>query len=155
VGHAWVVAVNSSEPNRWPTDASGRVGAAQLRRLEALLARLEGGPRILMTHYPVSVANGQREKRSRGLHDLDDLLAVAKAGGVGLWLHGHRHHAFHHDTAAVAPFPVICAGSATQRDLWSYGEYTLRGHRLSAVQRVYDVEGGGFRDGREFEVELP
>jgi 3',5'-cyclic AMP phosphodiesterase CpdA len=155
VGHAWVVAVNSSKPNRWPTDASGRVGAAQLHRLEALLARLEGGPRILLTHYPVSVASGQREKRSRGLHDLDDLLAVAKAGGIGLWLHGHRHHAFHHDTAAVAPFPVICAGSATQRGLWSYGEYTLRGHRLATVQRVYDVESGGFRDGRAFEVELP
>src|SRR5262245_1048597 len=52
-GPAWLVAVNSAAPNRWAWDASGRVGAEQLGRLERLLDRLEGGPRILVTHYPV------------------------------------------------------------------------------------------------------
>jgi 3',5'-cyclic AMP phosphodiesterase CpdA len=155
VGHAWLVAVNSSRANWWPTNASGRVGADQLRRLEALLARLDGGPRILVTHYPVCRATGRRESRGHGLRDLDELLAVARAGGVGLWLHGHRHHAYHHHAPAVAPFPVVCAGSATQRGLWSYGEYTLTGRRLRAVQRVYDHAAGGFRDGRTFELDLP
>jgi len=61
VGPAWLVGVNSATPNVWPWDASGGVGAEQLARLEALLARLDGGPRILVTHYPVLLANGRRE----------------------------------------------------------------------------------------------
>jgi 3',5'-cyclic AMP phosphodiesterase CpdA len=154
VGPAWLVGVNSATVNHWPTDARGRVGAAQLERLERLLDRLEGdGPRILVTHYPVWVASGRPEKLGHGLRDLDDLLSVARHGGVSLWLHGHRHDAYHHLASERVPFPIICAGSATQHGRWSYGDYTLTGWRLRAVQRVY--EGGGFRDGRTFEVELP
>ena len=115
------------------TDASGRVGAEQLVRLEALLARLEGGPRILVTHYPVWGAGGQRERPGHGLHDLEELLAVAARGGVGLWLHGHNHHPYQHLGRDGLPFPVICAGSTTERGRWSYGEYTLAGDRLCGV----------------------
>jgi 3',5'-cyclic AMP phosphodiesterase CpdA len=154
-GHAWLVGVNSSTANRWAWDASGRVGGPQLERLEKLLARLDGGPRILVTHYPVWLAAGGRERRAHGLRDLDDLVAVARRGGVGLWLHGHRHHAYHHTATEFAGFPVICAGSATQRGLWSYSDYTLTGRRLRAVARVYDLEREGFRDGVAFELELP
>jgi 3',5'-cyclic AMP phosphodiesterase CpdA len=155
VGPAWLVAVNSSTANRWPTDARGRVGTEQLARLETLLARLEGGPRILVTHYPVRLASGHPEHRGHGLRDLDDLLAVARRGGIGLWLHGHRHDAYHHPVSDFAPFPVICAGSATQHAFWSYKDYTLTGRRLRAVQRVYDEQAECFRDARTFEVELP
>jgi 3',5'-cyclic AMP phosphodiesterase CpdA len=163
VGPAWLVGVNSSTANRWAWDAGGRVGAAQLRRLETLLGRLEGGPRILVTHYPVWRAGKRaggvspllREGWSRRLRDLDDLVAVARRGGVGLWLHGHRHETYHHPMSDVAPFPIICAGSATQRGRWSYKDYTLTGHRLRAVQRVFDEHEGRFRDGATFEVELP
>jgi hypothetical protein len=154
VGPAWLVGVNSSTANRWAWDAGGGVGAAQLRRLETLLDRLEGGPRILVTHYPVWRASGKRERRGHGLRDLDDLVAVARRGGIGLWLHGHRHETYHHTTSDFAPFPVICAGSATQRGRWSYKDYTLTGHRLRAVQRVFDEKEGAFRDGATFEVEL-
>jgi 3',5'-cyclic AMP phosphodiesterase CpdA len=154
VGPAWVVAVNSATANWWPTDASGRVGAEQLGRLEALLRRLEGGPRILVTHYPVRRAGGEPEDRHHGLRDLEDLVAVAARGGVGLWLHGHRHDPYHHLGLEGVPFPVICAGSTTQRGRWSYGEYTLTGRRLRAVRRVYEEKSGGFREGQAFEVEL-
>ena len=37
VGPVWLVAVNSAVANRWPWDARGAVGAAQLERLEELL----------------------------------------------------------------------------------------------------------------------
>jgi 3',5'-cyclic AMP phosphodiesterase CpdA len=154
VGHAWVVAVNSSRARWWPTDASGRVGAEQLRRLEALLARLEGGPRILVTHYPVCRASGERERPSHGLHDLEELLFVAARGGVGLWLHGHRHDPYHHHSPPGAPFPVICAGSTTQRGRWSYGEYTLTGRRLEVLRRVYEEKSDGFMEGEAFAVDL-
>jgi 3',5'-cyclic AMP phosphodiesterase CpdA len=153
VGPAWLVAVNSSTPNLWAWDSRGHVGSDQLRRLERLLARLEGGPRVLVTHYPVKRACGRPETRGRALRDLAELLAVARAGGVGLWLHGHRHDSYHHPAAEDAPFPVICAGSATQQGRWSYGEYTLSGGRLSGVRRVYEA-GVGFRDAATFEVKL-
>ena len=155
VGHAWVVGVNSSTANRWAWDASGRVGGEQLRRLEALLARLGPGPRVLVTHYPVWLAGGRREARGHGLRDLDELVAVAQRGGVSLWLHGHRHAAYHHHPSEYAPFPVLCAGSATQHGLWSYSEYTLTGQRLAVLHRVFDDPTGRFRDGRSFELLLP
>jgi 3',5'-cyclic AMP phosphodiesterase CpdA len=154
VGHVWLVGVCSATPNRLPMDARGVVGRAQLERLEALLARLEGGLTVLVTHYPIAIPGGQPEHHFHLLRDLDRLLAVAERGGVGLWLHGHRHDAYFHEAGRVAPFPVICAGSATQAGLWSYGEYTIAGRRLHARQRVFDGVAGQFRDGSTFEVEL-
>jgi 3',5'-cyclic AMP phosphodiesterase CpdA len=149
VGPAWVVAVNSSKPNWWPTDASGRVGEAQLRRLEMLLARLEGGPRILVTHYPPT----RHGPHGRELLDAEALVEVARRGSIGLWLHGHHHQPCHQAPEGV-PFPVICAGSATQRGRWSYGEYILIGRRLAAVQRVFEDKSGCFVEGPRFELEL-
>ncbi len=109
-----------------------------------------------MTHYPVRLACGRPERRSHHLRDLHDLLTVCRAGGIGLWLHGHRHDPYHHtDAGEHAPFPIICAGSATQAGHWSYGEYVLAGGRLRGVRRVFDEREGGFRDGPAFEAELP
>jgi 3',5'-cyclic AMP phosphodiesterase CpdA len=155
VGPLWLVAVNSCVPNRWSWDASGRVGAAQLRRLEALFDRLGPGLRVLVTHYPVCKASGKREERAHGLRDLAHLIAVAERGGVSLWLHGHRHGPYVHANPPQAPFPVICAGSATQNKRWSYGEYTIAGRRLTGVRRVWDMEEGQFRDAVTFELDLP
>lgn len=155
VQHLWLVAVNSATANRWAWDARGAVGRDQLERLEQLLARLEGGPRILITHYPVVVASGRPEHRARQLRDLQDLIEVAVRGGVSLWLHGHRHNAYHHATTELAPFPIICAGSATQSGFWSYGEYLIVGTLLRASQRIFDPQRQRFREGWSFELELP
>jgi 3',5'-cyclic AMP phosphodiesterase CpdA len=157
VGRVWLVAVNSAVANRWAWDARGRVGHDQLTRLRRLLARLPaGGPRVLVTHYPVQLSCGRPEWRSRHLRDLHDLLAVAREGGIGLWLHGHRHDSYHHHHGGEhAPFPVICAGSATQTGHWSYGEYVLSDGRLHGVRRVFDEQQGRFRDGPTFVAELP
>jgi 3',5'-cyclic AMP phosphodiesterase CpdA len=154
VGPAWLVAVNSATANRWAWDASGAIGAEQLRRLDELLARLDGGPRILVTHYPVYLSNGKPESRAHRLRDLDDLLAVARRGGINLWLHGHRHDFYSHGVTDRAPFPILCAGSATQHGKWSYGDYTLRGRHLHVVRRVFEEKAGRFRDGETFDVEL-
>jgi hypothetical protein len=153
-GPVWLVGVSSATPNRWAWDARGAVGAAQLERLERLLARLDGGPRVLVTHYPVARASGRGEGRTRLLRDLTGLIEVSARGGVGLWLHGHRHDAYHLPAGELAPFPVICAGSGTQTGRWSYGEYTITGHRLQARRRVYDPAAGAFGDGEAFELEL-
>lgn len=154
VGHVWLVAVNSAKANWFPTDASGQVGPAQLKRLEMLLAHLEGGPRVLVTHYPLLGLHGGHDHHSRELRDRDALLAIAAKGGIGLWLHGHTHCAYHHPAATETPFPVICAGSATQRGLWSYFEYTITGNHLRAARRTYDPIASTFAEGQVFELEL-
>ncbi len=155
VGPAWLVGVNSAVANRWPWDARGAVGESQLRRLEELLARLDGpGPRILVTHYPVRKASGKPEVRLRALRDLEDLLEVARQGGISLWLHGHRHNTYFHPPQEGVPFPVICAGSATQNGLWSYSDYTLTAQTLKVVQRVFHPRLGHFTDADSFELEL-
>ncbi|MBM4067810.1 MAG: metallophosphoesterase [Planctomycetes bacterium] len=146
VGHAWLVAVNSCTGNRWAWDAGGSVGREQLARLERLLAELTPGPRILVTHYPVCLANGKPERRTHGLRDLDDVVRIAAAGGVKLWLHGHRHGPYCIDKPTLAPFPVVCAGSATQTGCWSYSEYTLDGNAIAILRRTFDPESRSFQD---------
>jgi 3',5'-cyclic AMP phosphodiesterase CpdA len=154
VGHLWLVGVNSCTGNRWAWDASGRVGAEQRERLRRLLASLESGPRILVTHYPVCLASGKREKPWHGLRDLSELIEAAAEGGVSLWLHGHRHEGYRCADARLAPFPIVCAGSATQSGLWSYNEYHIEGLHVAAVRRSFDAEHGGFHDAESFSFEL-
>jgi hypothetical protein len=137
-----------------PWDAGGAIDELQLNRLAHLLARLPGGPRILVTHYPVCLKSGKPENRSHGLRNVEELVRVAEAGKIRLWLHGHRHGAYRHESTAFCSFPVICAGSATQSGLWSYGEYRILGGILNGVRRVYDPQFGMFCDGDSFEMRL-
>jgi hypothetical protein len=154
VGHVALVAVNSCTGNRWAWDAGGNVGSGQLDRLQQLLANLEPGPRILVTHYPVCLSNGNCENRVHGLRDLSELVHVAAEGGVGLWLHGHRHHSYFLEQPSLAPFPVMCVGSATQTGLWSYAEYAIRGLDCHVQRREFDPSTGHFRDRDAFELPL-
>jgi 3',5'-cyclic AMP phosphodiesterase CpdA len=154
VGPLWLVGVNSSSGNRWPWDSAGRVGRAQLDRLAQLLSSLDAGPRILVTHYPVCLASGRPEPVYRRLLDLKELIRAATAGGVCLWLHGHRHHPYHLSGATDVPFPIICVGSGTQTGIWTYNEYSIRPPVLQAVRRTYHAETNTFRDAEAFELRL-
>jgi 3',5'-cyclic AMP phosphodiesterase CpdA len=154
VGPVWLVAVNSSSGNRLPWDAGGSVDAAQLERLGRLLEQLSPGPRILVTHYPVALASGRPERRTHGLRNLVALVEVAARGGVCLWLHGHRHGSYYLPRPAFAPFPVICAGSATQRGRWSYNRYVTNGTRFQATRRTHEPADGRFHESGAFELEL-
>jgi hypothetical protein len=120
-----------------------------------LLAELADAVKILVIHFPICLASGRPEIPFHGLRDLDRVLAVAQAGGVGLWLHGHRHSPYYLQTPTGSAFPAICAGTATQRGLWSYGEYTITENNLEAVRRAYDPEGRRFRDVESFTLQLP
>ncbi len=154
VGHAWLIGVNSCVGNVLPQDARGRVGQEQLQRLERLLAQLGEGPRILVTHYPVTQHDGRPEKRFHELRDLTDLVRVANAGRIALWLHGHRHE--HYTlTPSGCSFPVICAGSTTQLGSEGHFEYRLDGLHLEARARRYDPTSELISDGRTFTLELP
>jgi 3',5'-cyclic AMP phosphodiesterase CpdA len=153
-GPLWLVGVNAATGNRMPWDATGRVGPAQCERLKQLLAQLEPGPRWLVIHYPIRLADGRGENRFHGLRDLDEVLAIAEAGGIGLWLHGHRHTPYFFDRPDWAPFPTICVGSSTQRNIWSYNEYTVEGTLVRAVRRAFDPAANRFEDAQAFEVRL-
>jgi 3',5'-cyclic AMP phosphodiesterase CpdA len=147
----WLVGVCSAVPNHLPHDARGRVGPEQLARLEALLARLDGTV-VLVTHYPVARADCSPQDSYHGLRDLDDLIAVAARGRVALWLHGHDHNAYRLPPGPGRPFPVICSGSATQRGLASFGEYTIEGGRLTGARWVAGPSGAS--EAERFEMEL-
>ncbi len=154
VGDVWLIAVNSATANRWAWDASGAVGPEQLDRLDQLFDRLHGGRRILVTHYPIVRRSGRLEPTVRQLRDLKELIRRAERGGVFLWLHGHNHQPYHHVSSNEAPFPIICAGSATQTGHWSYGEYVLEPQRLRGWRRVYDPQTDCFREGESLELTL-
>jgi 3',5'-cyclic AMP phosphodiesterase CpdA len=154
VGPAWLVGVNTATGNRLAWDAGGAAGPAQRERLVQLLAELEPGPRILVTHFPVCLASGKRERRTHGLRDLHELVQVAAQGGVALWLHGHRHRFYFLQKPPFAPFPVTCAGSATQTGLWSYGEYTLTANQVEVLRRVYNPVKDRFVDADQVTLQL-
>jgi 3',5'-cyclic AMP phosphodiesterase CpdA len=154
VGPVWLVGVNSCTGNRWPWDAGGSVGPEQRERLRRLLEQLEPGPRILVTHYPVALASGRHDRRTHGLRDVHELVEIAARGGVCLWLHGHRHGSYSL-ADRVVPFPVICAGSATQTGLWSYGEYTMEDNQCQVACRIYDPHTRHFRERETFALRLP
>jgi 3',5'-cyclic AMP phosphodiesterase CpdA len=155
VGDLWLIGVNAAKGNRLPWDASGRVGPEQCERLRELLRTLEPGPRVLVTHYPVCLADGRRETFDHGLRDMQAVVDSAAAGGVCLWLHGHRHGPYYFQRPSLAPFPVICAGSATQTHVWSHNEYTIEAGRLHAVRRVFDEHRDEFAELESFELDLP
>lgn len=154
VGHLWLVGVNSCTGNRWPWDAAGSVDQEQIERLKRLLHRLGPQPRILVTHYPVCLPDGRPERRTHALRNLATLVRVAAAGGVSLWLHGHVHGTYHLPDPCLPPFPVICAGSATQSGLWGYNRCTVRGLKVHVERRVFDPATGTFRAAQTFDTRL-
>lgn len=146
-GELWFVAVNSAAPHRNPIDATGEVGLAQRNRLRDLLRQLPSGPRILVTHYPVRLANGRPETRWHGLRDLKEVVRIAADGGVSLWLHGHRHGSYVHSSGENCQFPVVCAGSASQVGKAGYYELTIDAANVCILRRVFDSTLSQFIDG--------
>lgn len=145
IGPAWFIGVNSATPNFLPWDARGLVGQGQLDRLKTLLSMLDPGPRILVTHYPIRLADEKSERRHRLLRDLEPLVNIANQGGISLWLHGHRHNHYFLPPAEGRLFPTLCAGSCTQTNHWSYSRVAISNNIVSVEQRIFDPETGSFR----------
>lgn len=145
VGHVWIVCLNSSHPSRFNTSARGHAGKEQLARL-VKLGRLLDGPKVLVTHYPLRTASGRLERRSHRLADHAAVLAAAREAGVGLWLHGHIHRPFVLTPTVEIPFPVVCAGSATQTGRWAHNEYVIDGWAVSMTRRVWRPADGEFAE---------
>jgi 3',5'-cyclic AMP phosphodiesterase CpdA len=154
VGPVWLIGVNSCTGNRAFWDATGRVDELQLERLRRLLNQLEDGPRILVTHYPITRPGGEPERSDHRLRNLADLVRVASEGKVALWLHGHQHIQYAFYNPAKAPIPTSCAGSLTQTGKWSFYEYQIDQERLRAQEKTYSADSRGFQEEEGFELRL-
>ena len=143
--------------------AAGRLGAGQIRHLEALLhgARRDGLFRVVLLHHPpIAGAGGPR----KALRDRAALCAVLRRCGAELVLHGH-----HHVTRLASvpgpdgPVPVcgVPAASATRHAPEPPGWRLYRiarenaGWRVASQGRQYDAALGRFRPSGSWTLRMP
>src|SRR5205823_4921068 len=136
VGQVWLIAVNSARANLLPWDATGKVGTSQIDRLKQLTAKLDAGPRIVVSHYPILTRGGKPEARWHRLKDWKRVRDAAAACGVNLWLHGHKHAWYILRAGDHQPFHSIDVGSSAQVKLWGYHEYAIDGWNLQGLRRT-------------------
>jgi 3',5'-cyclic AMP phosphodiesterase CpdA len=128
-----IVGVTSAQPTK-PFLASGRVGAAQLERLDALLARLAdaGLCRVVAIHHPPVPGAASRR---RALRDAAAFARVLRRRGAELVLHGHLHRTrIDALPGPHGPVPVVGVPSASHA-----GPAPER----CAAYHLYDIERAG------------
>ncbi|MBC7132383.1 MAG: metallophosphoesterase [Roseovarius sp.] len=130
-----------------PARATGRVGAAQLARLGALLAgaRAEGLCRVVMVHHPPLDGTVAARKR---LLDGPALCDVLAREGAEMVLHGHSHRShFQKLETQDGPAPVIGvpSASATHPEPAAWHRYEIApetgGWRVTLTARRHTPEG--------------
>ena len=128
-----LIGVTTSRATPWFT-AYGRVGEAQLARLEQVLAdpRLAGKVRVVAVHHPPA----GRAARSviRGLRDHEAFAGVIGKLGADLIVHGHEHRDMRESLAGPA-------GDVPVRGVASGTYHHDKPHR-TARYRIYDIEDG-------------
>lgn len=93
-----------------PFVAAGKLGAAQLDRLEDMLAATRGDMRVVLLHHPPVDGGGA----IRNLQDHRDFADVLARHGAELVLHGHAHSITRKSMIGPAgPIPVLGIGSAS------------------------------------------
>jgi 3',5'-cyclic AMP phosphodiesterase CpdA len=142
-----LIGISTARPSPVPF-ADGRIGRAQLERVERALERLASRFRLVLLHHP-PVDN--RHALLRALRDRRALQAVLRRAGAELVLHGHEHRDLRAVVAGpTGPIPVIGVASGSYSDprpdrRARYNVYELREGRLAAIERRLlgvDLEGG-------------
>jgi len=118
-GPVAIVGLSSATPTL-PFMATGRLGSAQLQRLDTVLADLADRDMfrvILIHHGPLHGANSYR----RRLMDKDDLISILKHRGAELVLHGHGHQntegVIRTMTTDIPVFGVASASAGSSRTI--------------------------------------
>jgi len=98
-----------------PGFATGRLGTAQIDRLDSCLGQLAGETsppfRVVLIHHPPLAGQNRNRKK---LLDLDDLEPVLRRHGAELVLHGHNHRDMcQWYRGASNPVPVLGVPSAS------------------------------------------
>src|SRR5262245_1072204 len=138
-GRLAVIGVSSAVPTPL-FQATGRVGAEQLARLESLLARLgrEGFFRLVLIHHPPEPGVVSRRRALRDAPAVRDAISRA---GAELVLHGHTHRMRVGELSGPdGPIPVVGARSAS--DVGHHPEKRAQYH-------LYEVEPGSPAGGSE------
>lgn len=137
--------------------AWGRVGDAQLGRLEGLLGRPEvkARRRVVLIHHPPVV---NRAGEDRNLRDRQALQALLARAGADLVLHGHDHRDYLQHLAGPAGtrIPVVGAGSASYAGrpdhCARYNLYEIDGGGITVVTYAHDAGSGRFVEARRTEL---
>ena len=141
--------------------ASGSLGEAQLRRLEACLEELgrRGLCRVVLLHHPPHLNGTAWRKR---LTDAAAFRAVVARSGAELVLHGHDHvfQTEHIDTkageAAVFGVPSASAGMGGRKPQAHYQIYGIErdggGWRVQVSSRGFDPTDHRFREAGRYEM---
>ena len=161
LGGVAIVGVSSALPTA-PWRATGRLGADQRDRLEAILRVLgtEGRCRVLLIHHPPVPAGQSRRRR---LDDAPKLRALLARVGAELVLHGHTHRtAIDRLAGPAGPIPVVGVPSAssigpTDARRARYHVYRIapaagRLFHVSYEVRGYDAASGRFAVEAEAEL---
>ena len=139
-GELALIGISTSMATPWFT-AYGRVGAAQLARLGAILSddRLRGKARVVAIHHPP--AGKRAEKRIRGLRDHAAFAQVIAEHGAELIVHGHEHVDVREELLGPhGPVPVRGVASGTYRH--------TRPDRI-ARYRIFDIQNGSIQSDHE------
>lgn len=146
-GPAALVGLCSALPTA-PFFASGRLGEAQLERLEKLLAGLADSPlcRIVLVHHPPTAG---AVSRRRALSDAAALRAVLGRTGADLVLHGHAHRLLIDEVAGPrGRIPVVGVRSS------SYGGDTPDKRAQYHLYRIEAADAPGAEGWPRFRVTL-
>jgi 3',5'-cyclic AMP phosphodiesterase CpdA len=142
-GPAAIVGICTATPTP-PFVASGKVGRAQLERLEGALTALADSDlcRIALIHHPPMESSVARR---RALIDAEALRAVLRRTGADLILHGHMHRTSIDRVAGPrGPIPVVGVRSSS---------YLGGKPHKRAQYHLYAIEPGG-PDGARFRITL-
>jgi 3',5'-cyclic AMP phosphodiesterase CpdA len=150
-----LIGLTSAVPTA-PFMATGRLGAEQIARLDALLPGLAGLFRVVLIHHPPGRSRSGRFKR---LTDAPALRAVLARHGAELVLHGHDHvQALDWLPGLRGPIPALGVPSASAT--------AVEGHHVEpAAYNLYRIDGStgawrcelvtrGFRAGADGIAEL-
>lgn len=129
-------------------DSSGVCGPEQLAATAAILSdpSLSDQFVVLALHYGLLRKGGAADRRSHGIRDYEQLIAVIQraASRCDLVLHGHIHQAFQVEAGGA---PVVCAGSATdlhQRCGYNIYDIDVERRHFTLTRRSWDTGRGAY-----------
>ncbi len=121
LGNWLIVPLDSHDPGRAP---AGRLGQAELERLDRLLAETEADHALLaLHHHPAPVGSAWMDAMM--LEDADDFWRIVhNAGTVRGVLFGHVHQAFDdmHDSVRLLGTPSTCVQFRPKQDEFALDE---------------------------------
>lgn len=157
------IGLSSARPTA-PLLATGRIGALQRERLQALLEETgrQGLFRVVLLHHPP--VPGEEKWRKR-LTDAAQVCRVIARSGAELVLHGHRHRSVQSRIEIPGtPIPVFgipsasAAGGRPGRGAQYYLYRVIRaaaGWRLEVAVLAYAGEDAEFTRVQEYTLEVP